>query len=316
MRSDIVPDTIPYRDMFMGLYDYSSTIENGYLWFCSLFYRWRFSFQGYLFVWAFFSLVIWWKCTIRVTKSDNIFWPLMLFMSYMGIYNYGIIIRAATALTIIYVALTYYLCSESRFRLFVYWGLCFVAMQFHQTVFIYLVIPFICKKVYPKSILYTVLCLSLLLSFSVELFQSQQKVLSLVFDKLGNMGYLTRLNSYVERSEDALAFSFSFTQLKFCIFALFFVYIRKFIDNEKITNGYNFFLNIYVVGVLLYALFSYIMAGVRLSYLLLFFEFILATIVVLYINKRNLRAVTFLVVVLVNYIILYAHVPKLLYYIE
>lgn len=143
LRSDSVPDTVAYKEMYLGYYG-SDTIESGYLWLCSVFREWGFSFREFLFIWIFACLIIWRYCTVRITKSNDLFVALMLFMSYMGIYNYGIILRAATALTIIFIALTYYLNSNSKYRILVYWTLCWGAIQFHQTSIVFFVMPFVC----------------------------------------------------------------------------------------------------------------------------------------------------------------------------
>lgn len=315
LRSDSVPDTVAYKEMYLGYYG-SDTIESGYLWLCSVFREWGFSFREFLFIWIFACLILWRYCTVRITKSNDLFVALMLFMSYMGIYNYGIILRAATALTIIFIALTYYLNSNSKYRILVYWTLCWGAIQFHQTSIVFFVMPFVCNHVYSSKLLYSAIVCSMLLTFSSGIFINLRELLSDAFERVNTFGYLTRFNSYLDRSEDIQTFSFSLTQLKFCLFAAFFVYGRNYLWKDgRVVDGFNFFLNLYIVGVLLYALFSYMIAGVRIAYMALFFEFILEAIIIFHLPRQSLKVAVFVVAVLVNYTLLFAHVPKLINYI-
>jgi hypothetical protein len=271
-RNELVPDTTPYMMMYDGRF--LSSVETGYLTFCD-FCRTSLSlnFSQFLFLLSFMSLEIWYFCTKSLLKNVNKLGVLLvLMMSYMGFYFYGIVLRSSIAITLCYVGITLLINKRTWLRYVLYYLIVLLSIQIHQGAILFVFTP-ICFIRYKSSILYTFVIIStvLLLATTLEklefnrfMYYTTQEV---NLDKVG-VGLLTWISVAI---------------------AYVVIYLREKLvyQDERERYIYNFFCNLYVFATLINSAVWQLTAVTRLPMQWLFFEYVLFYFI-LYRNKNLL----------------------------
>ncbi len=313
-RSFNVADTEPYYDIFLG--DYSDSLEKGFVLVNQFFLNNGFSFRHLLFAIALFNLSIWFFCTKKILPNDNLLVSLLVFMSFAGVYNYGIILRASMADSIMLIAITAIMSSiEKDYKrrgdwLVIIKTLCLLllAFFFHQTS----IVLFFILIVYLFPLNNTIRLLLVLFSMCLFLFPGIATMATgrvSMFIQMNEM----RLGNIEDYAGDV---RIGLTNIYLAIVSFFYIYCSKFIVNIKERRKYSLVLDLYVIGVLLTALFSHIEAGVRLGLLLTFFEFLMPAILLRNVNgsRRSTIISVVIVFVIMNIVKLLTNVPSLWYY--
>lgn len=308
-RSELVPDTLNYIDMFKGNY-YGGTVEMGFLTVCTFFNSIGFSFSVFLFLVSIIALFLWKKITRTFIEKKYLILSFIIYMSYMGIYYNGVVLRAYIAIMIVYCGI--YGGIIKRKNYFLFYISCLVAGLFHISALAFIVIPLIFNRHYNSYLLY--ICVGgsfavMLLGSSIDLIT---KLLSEVTNRLSILGG-DRFGNYLSRAEGGAV---SLNSLKYLMSGLICIYVRDKVPRDKITNGTDLFLNTYLGGISLYFILSFIPSASRLAQLFLFFEFIPLTM--LYYKApgklRWLLQIFIVIVILANYVSLFRFIPQLYNY--
>lgn len=308
-RSDSVPDTINYMDMYSGDY-VGGVVEPGFLGACSLFRSIGLPFYMFLFSISVVCLSLWRKISKQVIDSKYILLAFIVYMSYMGIYYNGVVLRAYIAIVVVYVGIYYFIIQKKNYLLFCI--TCLLACLFHLSAFAFFIIPVLLNKKYSNLILLICICGSfalMLLNSSVGLITS---ILTGITSKLSAIAG-DRFSNYLNNVETGVL---SLNSIKYLLSGLMCIYVRDKISSEQITEEMNLFLNIYLFGICSYFLLNFIPSASRLAQLFLFFEFIPVTF--LYYKapgkiKWLVQSFVFVIIV-TNYISLFRFIPQLYSY--
>lgn len=321
LRDMTVADTEPYYETYTGIID--PNMELGYLYINYLFSSSDISFRFFLFLVACFDLTLWFFCTKKILKQNNLLLALFVFMSNMGLLYYGIVLRAGMANAIMYIPLAMILffldgnemsglrikdIFKKKIILFVllYCLFLFLASLFHQSVFILVVaLPLVILPLNDK-IRYMILALAFLVYFYPGVF-SWVVSIAQPFMEANELRGAYRLEGDVHSGV-------SYSQIINIIIGVIYIVFAKSITDERHKQQYNFVLNLYVLGVLVSGIFSFITAGTRLGHMLCFYDFLLPAILANCLGdikslKRLYSFVLFLV--FINLIRLYVTVPSL-----
>lgn len=305
-RSILIPDTSEYIEMFNGAR--YGNYEKGYIFLCAFFRGIGFSFSSFLFVISFIGLSIWFYITNKIVSKKFLLYAFVIYLSYMGIYYHGIVLRACLAILINYIGIYYGLVKKKNY---VFFFLCVCAsVLFHLSAVLFALLPFVVQRKYNSKILYIVL----IVSFSFMLFNNNitfiTDLLSGIMDKLLLYGG-GRLAGYIEKADTA---TLSLTHIKYFLIGIALIYLSQFIKRDYINKeSFNIFFNTYILGISLLFLFAFAPGSARIAQLFLFFEFL--PFVLLYEGiekrKRNYMKAFIFVLIIMNILNLYSLVPAL-----
>lgn len=305
-RSMNVSDTEAYVLIFNNVYDVG--IENGFKFVCNVLRGSGVSFRQFLFVIALFNITIWALCTRKILQQNNLLIPLLFFMSYSGIYTYGIILRASMAESIMLVAITYmflhynvvhsknvnkqsnvlkHFSRKLSLKIIVLFTLLYMlTFLFHQTALIFIVILIVYFVPLSSKIRYIISAFSLL----VFLFPNVTSIISnylMLFISTNDL----RFSGYLS---EAGTLELGITQTFWVISAFFYIHCTNYIQDEKNRNKYIFILNIFVIGVFFTALLSFVTAGVRVGLMLTFYEYLLPALLINYVKDTRKKRIVFI----------------------
>jgi len=305
-RSMNVSDTEAYALIFNNVYDVG--IEKGFTFVCNVLRGFGVSFRQFLFVIALFNITIWTLCTRKILQQNNLLMSLLFFMSYSGIYTYGIILRASMAESIMLVAITYmflhynivYSKNVSKqynvlklfwkklsFNIIILFTLLYLlTVLFHQTALIFFVILIVYFVPLNSKIRYIISVFSLLVFLfpNVTTIIANYLLLFISSNDLRFSGYLL----------EAGTLELGITQIIWVISAFFYIHCTNYILDENNRNKYIFILNIFIIGVFVTALLSFITAGVRVGMMLTFYEYLLPALLINYIIDTRKRRIVFM----------------------
>lgn len=305
-RSDVIPDTLNYKDIYYYGISFIGYVEKFYIDICNIFNDFGVSFEAYLFFTNIFCAILWLLFASKISK--NILFSLLMFMSYMGIYYWGIITRSNIAISLILLPLIDLITNRKALNYILYFIFVFIASNIHITVSIFYLIPFLCFKEYKTKYLVLFTTVFYILSILQLSLYSTERVLSL----MSEYGF-SRLLYYITRDGYESERMFSFLHLKYYLLCLYFAYEK----NKIKSTSYTVFFNIYVLGNILYSMFSSVVAGSRLAILLLFFEFVLLSLINNQISNQsnNYRFLFYFmcfVLSILNFIFMYRLAPQIL----
>lgn len=305
-RGLTVPDTDNYIKYYYSPVN-GGELEYLYSLMCEFANSLGLSFNVFLLLFQSILFFLWFKTTRKY--FDDIHLPFLVFLSFMGIYYFGIIIRSAMGMCMCYYALTYLFNNRSIKGYFVYYLIVTLSLFFHQAMIVFYFLPFFVLKYYSHKVLLIILLISVILpltNFQVLIV----KVLE-IFIKLFSVNkFLSYTQVHANLNFHGI---YSLTMIKYLLVAFLFIWLRPRVIKKN--DLYNLFLNIYVVGVFLIALTYFITAGNRLAYLFFFFEFVLVGI--LYENSNLPKKLVFfsaLALSVLNYLNLISSIPSMISY--
>ncbi len=305
-RGTTVPDTANYIK-FYNAHAEVTGIEYLFYLVCWLGKSLGFSFNLFLFVYEVVLFSLWFYTSKKYFKDIHL--AFLVFLPFMGIYNFGIIIRAGMGLCLSYFAITDLIYNRSFRGYLIYYTIVTCAVLFHQGMIVFYIIPlFIFIRFHS-----IVLTLIMLISITIPLINIQHLIASILEIYIR----LFSFNKFLSYTEIHAKFNvhgvYSLTMIKYWIMAMIFIWMRvKVITNKDI---YNCFLNIYISGVFLISLTHFITAGNRLSYMFFFFEFVLVGLLYEYSNLP--KKIVFLGAValsILNYVNLISAIPAMITY--
>lgn len=305
-RSILVPDTSQYIDMYRG--DSHGNYEKGYIFLCDFFRGLGISFSSFLFIISFIGLSIWFYITQKIVNKKFLLLAFVIYLSYMGIYYHGIVLRACLAILINYIGI-YYGLIKSKNYVFFYICVCASAL-FHLSAILFAPLPYIVQRKYSSKALYIVL----VASFCFMLFNKNitfiTDILSGVMDKLLLYGG-GRLAGYIEKADTA---TLSLTHIKYFFTGIALIYLSQFVRRDYANcKNFNLFFNTYILGIVLMFLFAFAPGSARIAQLFLFFEFL--PFILLYEgierNKRFYMKIFIFMLIVMNIINLYSLAPAL-----
>lgn len=311
MRNDLVPDTIPYRDLFNRNISLEVSAEIGYVYLCYFFHNvLGTSFGQFLFVFTVVFMEVWCLITKKILPSYKLPMLYMGFMSYFGIFYFGVVLRASVAIIIAYWGMTF-LIKKSLSTSIVFILFLGFAFLFHKTSIIFL-LAFVCLINYNKYILYTLIGVAILAAITHP-FASIQGQLELF---LGASEEFSKYNSYA--MDETLNTGFDAIFTSYVLIGLVGVYMRKYIGNsERERVIYNLLLNLYVIGILLDSVMADFRAGGRLPMQFLYFE-VIVVYMILFRNRKmaklNAKPLYFMLFMMAKLILLLHRTPLLLNY--
>ena len=196
----------------------------------------------------------------------------MLFFSFFGIYYFCIVLRASLAILICYLGLLFILQGKAREYL-LYVSLLALAFLFHRTSILFLFVP-LCLIRYNSSILYSLLVLSVIFTITHP-FSFIQLQLEAFLSATSESGEFSRYAVYID--EEIRESGVDLIYVSYLIIAAGAILLRdRILGTDKDLKTYNMFLNMYVIGIVLYSLFIDFRAASRIPMQWLFFEFVIA----------------------------------------
>ncbi len=305
-RSLTVPDTQSYITSY---YTPEKGVKFEYLYalMCRIANSHRLSFNTFLLIFEIILFSLWFYISKKNFKNPHIVF--LVFLPFMGIYNYGIIIRTGMGLTLCYYALTFLLNNRNLKGYFMYFGIVTVTIFFQQSMAVFYLLPFYALRKYSSKLAIIIVIISIFIPLI-----NIQHLISSALEIFINFFSFKKFLSYTQvRAKFDTSGIYSLTFIKYIIMAFIFIGIRPLITEKK--EMYNFFLNIYITGVVLIALTHYITAGNRLAYIFFFFEF--ALVGLLYEHSTIPRKVVLLGALclsILNYVNVVSAVPSMLTY--
>jgi hypothetical protein len=303
-RGSDIPDTKAYMKLYYGDIT-ASNLEYLFSAMCTAAKSLGLSFHGFLIVFQLLLFSLWFLATRKI--FTDVHFAFMVFLPFMGIYNFGIIIRAGMGICICYYALAYLLDNRDFKHYIFYYLIVTVAVFFHQSMAVFYILPLYIFRKFNPLILLSILLLSIL----VPVFNIQHLIANFLESYITLLSFKKFLSYTTVHARFNLHGVYSLTMIKYAIMALIFIALRpKIIAKQEI---YNYFLNIYVSGVLLIGLTYFILAGNRLSYIFFFFEFALVAMLYEYSSlPRKLVLLGAIMLCFLNFANLVSAVPGIL----
>lgn len=267
-RNELVPDTANYMAMYEQGLDFPENIEIGYLYLCHFFKNVvHFPFQLFLFVIELFLFESWYFISSRLIGKKIINGAFILFVSYYGFFFFGIVLRAAIAITICFWAIYFLLTKSNKTRFILYYVLVCISALIHVGGLLFLVAPLLNKHL-SKKLLYLVIICAVVIMFILN-----GGFISSYIERFSAIISMGRASSYIENYDNEVSISI-LTWINYAI-AFFIVFFREKKAVQYTTSKYlDFFINLCVFAVLINSLFFRFYSGARLSMQWSFFEFI------------------------------------------
>lgn len=264
-----------------------------------------FSFNAFLFVYQCILFSIWFLVSRKI--FTDVHFLFMVFLPFMGVYNFGITIRAGMGLCLCYYALTILLNERTIRNYIFYYIIVTLAVLFHESMIVFYVLPPYVFRKFNSIFLFTILVIAILVpAFNI------QHLIAKYIESFINLFSANQFLSYTRiHAKFNLHGVYSLTMIKYFCLSLLFILLRgRMIEKEEI---YNCFLNIYMTGVLLIGLTYFILAGNRLSYIFFFFEFALVGMLFEYSSiPKKLVLLGAIMLCLLNFANLVSAVPGML----
>lgn len=314
-----VDDTEAYLGMYNG--DGTEFIEKGYIWLNEFVKDLGASFTQFLFMIALFNMTVWYVCTRKLFGATKMLLPLLVFMSFAGVYNYGIILRASITDTLMYTVVTMMLLNIDRFEgvrrgtpkgpiIMTLIVIAVLALSFtiHQTSLVLILVLLLYLVPLNNLTRYSLVCFSLMLFVIPGLATLLTKPISLIIT-------YNELRGGNHFDEDG-TMQLGLTNVFLAMTSTFYIYNIKYIKSSVERRKYELVLDIFIAGVVITALFSYIRAGARLGILLMFFEFLIPSFLMRNIDRNHYKRVmiVIVVIVMVNMLKLLTNVLSLWHY--
>lgn len=266
------------------------------------------SFNGFLFVYEIILFGLWFYTSKKIFSDIHL--AFMVFLPFMGIYNYGIIIRAGMGLNLCYFALISLLNNKTFKGYIFYYLLVTVAFFFHQSMLVFFILPLYVLKKYNIIILTFIAFISIIIP-SLNIQRYIANIIEFFINLFSSKQFLSYISIHANYDIQGV---YSLTMIKYFIMGFIFLGLRTKVFEEK-KELYNCFLNIYISGILLIALTYFISAGNRLSYMFFYFEFVLVGILYEYSNlPKKLVFMGAIGLSILNYLNLISAVPEMLTY--
>ena len=305
-RGTEVPDTQNYIKSYYGLAK-SVKFEYLYTLICQIANVIGLSFNGFLLVLQLVLFSLWFHTSSKFFSDVHL--AFLVFIPFMGIYNFGIIIRSGIGLCLCYYAITYLLYHRSLKGYIIYYAILTASIFFQQSMIVFLILPLYVFKRYNSVVLSIILIFSIL----IPLLNIQHLIANFLevyiklfsFDKF--LSY-TRIHAKFD-----IHGVYSLTMIKYWIMSIIFILFRSKITSRK--EMYNCFINIYITGVFLIALTHFISAGNRLAYLFFFFEFVIVIMLYEYSSlPRKIVLLGAIALCVLNYLNLISAIPVMISY--
>lgn len=237
-----------------------------YLLLNKLFLSLNFDFNSFLFCMLVLMIGVWHYSTKKILQDIHL--ALLLFISFIGIFFWGVVLRAALGLTMGYLAFVILQNKENNYRYYCFYTLITIATFFHYSIALFAIFPLFVHRYYSASILYFILVLLLFIPLI-----NLQYLLSGVLNSALNIDIFTRFSGYMS-NDDYYSNVYPLRYVKNIFFGFCFVYARMYLLSKK--EIYNYFLNIYIIGCMIAMGLHFIGAGgSRLALNCFFFEFLL-----------------------------------------
>ncbi|MCE5344877.1 MAG: EpsG family protein [Bacteroidales bacterium] len=305
-RGPEVPDTLAYMKIYYGNFA-ASYFEYLYSILCRLARSVGLGFNGFLFLYQIILFILWFTATRKILTDIHL--AFMVFLPFMGVYNFGIIIRAGMGLSVCYIALTYLIQNRSLKGYIIYYTIVTAAVFFHQSMIVFYILPLYVFKDIKTLFLFIIIIISVL----IPLFNIQHIIANFLEAYIKFFSFNKFLSYTQIHANFSLHAIYSLTMIKYTIMAIIFLWLRPKITSKK--ELYNFFLNIYITGVLMISMTFFIAAGNRLAYMFFFFEFALVGLVYEYSElPKKLVFLSAILLALLNYANLVSAIPVMLTY--
>lgn len=301
-----IPDMKSYLSFYNGNI-MKLNFEYLFSWMCRIAKILGLSFNGFLFIYVSLLFSLWFITTKKIFTDIHLVF--MVFLPFMGIYNFGIIIRAGMGICLCYYALTYLLSNKTFMGYIIYYLIVTIGVLFQNSMVVFYLLPLYVFRKPNVIFLYILVAISIIIpSINIQYFVGD------FLESYINLFSLKRFISYTQiHANYSLHGVYSLTMIKYFVMSLVFIWLRKYITSKE--EIYRCFLNIYITGSLLIALTYFISAGNRLSYMFFFFEF--ALVGLLYENSiLPKRIVLFGAILLsiVNFVNLISSIPQMITY--
>lgn len=288
-RSTLVPDTEAYMSIYEYGLDWHEPIEIGFLYLCHIFKNIiHFSFAGFIFVITLLLFETWYYIVKRLLVGYDIRVAFVIFLSYYGIFFYGVVLRSAIAITLCMVGIYYLNSHRTTKSLVIYIVLVLISALFQVGSLLFLFTP-LCYRRYSQKTLYTIIYLSV-----VVLFVSSTSYISTIIEQFSQLVNIGRMGDYASNYVENSGFSIQ-VLLNIFIGGLL-VYCRgndKFLQDFKTSN---LFINMCVFATLIISLLNNFDSGARLGMQWSFFEFIPITILATRYKKIYIIMMTYVVI--------------------
>ena len=305
-RGTSVPDTANYIK-FYNTHGEVTGIEYLFFLVCWIGKSIGLSFNGFLFFFEIILFSIWFYTSKKHFEDINL--AFLVFFPFMGIFNFGIVIRAGMGLCLCYFALTYLMFNKSFKGYLIYFAIVTVAIFFQEGMVVFYILPLFLFRKFSSIVLVIVLLISILIPLI-----NIQHLIAKTLEAYINIFSFKKFLSYTQvHAKFNIHGVYSLTMIKYWLMALLFIMLRpKVITRKEI---YNCFLNIYISGVFLIALTHFITAGNRLAYMFFFFEFALVGLLYEYSTlPRKIVLAGAIALSILNYANLISAVPAMLSY--
>lgn len=227
---------------------------------------------------------------------------LLLYFSYWGLYYNSIVLRAGIAISIlIYISTLLCVPCISLKKWLIIFLLAIISCFFHVTAFlgiISLVVFYISKKLSMRSymLLLFLVCMILFSKISVCIVGVLNRCMPVILSLIEDTD-LAKLQAYGGDIDSSINISFRFL---FCVFIGFFLIVVK-----NMPLYYYKYLNVYIGGLLLGALFSAIESFSRITDFFLIYSFILISMRLCIVSRLKMRSGIFSFIILMQFLFVY-----------
>lgn len=286
-RSIKTPDTKNYEYMFYNIYSNEIIIqrlETLYKIFIKINLQIFKNFRIYLIFITFSFFLFWKKITKYFVNEISIIFG-TFYLTY-GVYYFGITQRQALAFLIAYAGLKQIIIDKKNVM-----GVIMITLSsfFHSSMLLYLLVVFLCRKTFKNFYLEILIFISFIFSF----FSAKNLVLMHSLEILLDSFKLNHYKAYLTPN-----LGISINTIYYTILAFFFLKYRSKIKLKK--EIYNFFLNLYIVGVLVLNFLSFFKGVSRLADIFLIFMPIILGNIFFNLKKKENKILMILVIIFNN----------------
>ena len=275
-------------------------IESGYIYFLRIFKNLKFEYTSFLFFNSLLMLIIWLKMTKKIIKNVEL--AFFIFLPFYSLFYFTITIRSGLANLLAYCGVVYYIKKKN---IVLYYIIIAISAQFHTSMVVYFLLPPMFKifKNINKKYLYLFILGCFMLSFFKLGIVINNVLLEMVKCTIGP--YYPKINRYiVAYAQNTISeWGISIRLLKNLIIGVYFIALKNRLKSEN-TQIYNYFLIIFLIGIFFNSFFSFIkFNSSRIGDILIFYEFILFTM--LYEDTESVKERRIeLLVILLNSIVM------------
>lgn len=298
LRSIKSPDTEAYQFIFYNIYSEEEIIQRLellYKIFIKINLQILKEFRVYLILLTFGFFIFWEKITKYFVKDISAIFG-TFYLTY-GIYFFGITQRQSLAFLVSYMGLKQIIIDKKNIRGMI---LIILSSLIHSSMLMYLVVIFLCKK--KIKVFYLEILVFCSLIFSIFFMEN-----SIMMNLLQHVLELLKLNHY--KAYLSFNYGVSLNTLYQTALAIIFLEYRKKVKLNK--EIYNFFLNLYITGVLILNFFKFFKGVNRLADIFLVFFPIILGIVFLNMKERKDRVLMILVTIINNLLLFFISVKNL-----